>query len=71
MPVEHDAAPAEGVGDQAVGTRLDVAALNLQHPLGVREVPDLTAIPRAEPGLLQLRAHRAVAQEHPIGKGFQ
>ena len=66
MAVEHDAAAAEGVGEEAVGAGLGVSALDGEHPLGMREVPRLAAVALFEPGEHQLRAHRAVAEQRPF-----
>ena len=35
VAVEHDAAAAEGVGEDAVGAGLGVAALDAEHALGM------------------------------------
>ena len=64
VTLQHDAAGAEGVGEQAVRARLHVAALNRQYRLRVVHVPYLAAAARFQAGLLQLRAHRPVGQQH-------
>ena len=43
VTVEHDADAAERVGQDAVGSGLGVAALDGQHPLGMRQVPRFAA----------------------------
>ena len=58
--------PAERVGDDAVGARFGVAALDRQHALGVSQVPGLAAVPLLEPGDHQLRAHGAVAEQRSL-----
>ena len=57
---------AERVGQDAVRARLGVAALDGQHPLGMRQVPRLAAVSLLEPGDHELRAHGAVAEQRPF-----
>src|SRR5436189_65959 len=61
VAIEHDGGPAERVRDQAVGSRLDVPALDGEHPLRMRQIPGFAAVALLEPGQHQLRAHGAVA----------
>ena len=63
MTIEHDAAAAEGVRDEAIRSGLDVASLNREHALGMRQVPRLAAVALLEARQHQLRAHRAVAEQ--------
>src|ERR1019366_3446977 len=57
MTVEHDARTAKSIGDDAVGTGLDVTPLDGQHSLRVRQVPFLATVALLETGQHQLRAH--------------
>ena len=65
VAVEHEARAAEGVGQDAVGAGLDVAALDGEHALRMGEIPLLAAVALLQAGEHQLRAHRAVADERP------
>ena len=71
VAVEHQARAAEGVGEDAVGSRLGVAALDGEHALGMRQVPLLAAVALFEPGEHQLRAHGAVADKRPLAERLQ
>jgi hypothetical protein len=44
MAGEHNARSTKCVGDEAVRTGLDIAALNGEHPLRLREVPSFAAV---------------------------
>jgi hypothetical protein len=63
VTIEHDAAAAEGVREEALGSGLGVSPLNRQHALGVSQVPDFARVPLLEPGDHQLSAHRAVPEQ--------
>jgi hypothetical protein len=71
VALEHDAAAAEGVGDQAVGAGFDVAALNRQHPIRMIDVPRFTAAPRLEARVLELCPHGAVGEQGAQGQGLE
>ncbi len=71
VALEHDAAATKGVGDQTVGARLDVGALDRQDLLGRVEVPRLAAAAGLETGRLELRAHGAVGEERAPGDGLE
>ena len=66
MAGEHDARSAKGVGDDAIRAGLDVAALDGEHSLGMRQIPGLAAIALLQAGEHELRAHRAVAEQRPL-----
>ena len=70
MTLEHERAAAEGVGDEAIGTRVDVAALDGENALGMSQVPEFAAVARFEAGEHQLRAHRSIANEATFKDGF-
>ena len=71
MPVEHDARAAEGVGEDAIGAGVGVAALDGKHLLRMRQVPFLAAVALREAGEHELRAHRPVAQQGALADRFQ
>ena len=66
MTVQHDAAAAKRVGEQAVRAGLCVAALNGEHSFRMRQVPGLAAVALFEARKHQLRAHRPVAEKRPF-----
>ncbi len=66
VAVEHDAASAEGVGENAIGSGVGVAALDGEDFFGMGEIPFLAAVSLEEAGEHELGAHRAVADERAI-----
>ena len=70
VPLQHDAAAAEGVGDEAIRARNHVTLLNAEHAVGVREIPKLAAGAAFEARQHQLSAHRAVADQAAFAQGF-
>ena len=58
---------AERVGEDEVGTGVDERAVELLHPLGVLDVPELRRLARLEAHREVVGAGRAVGQEHPAG----
>jgi hypothetical protein len=70
MPGQRDPAGAERIRDQAVGSRLNIAPLDLQYAFGMSQVPELTAGPTFEAGEHELRSHRAVAYEATFAQDF-
>ena len=71
VPLEHDAAAAKGVGDQAIRARLRVTPLNAEHAVRVGQVPKLATAALFEAREHELRAHRAVADQTAFREGFQ
>jgi hypothetical protein len=63
MAIQHDARPAEGVGQNAVRPCFRIAPLDRQHALGLRQVPRLSAIALLQARDHQLCAHGAIAQQ--------
>ena len=63
MALEHNAATPKSVGDEAVGTGLDIAPLNGHDTIRLVKVPRLTAATAFEPSLLKLCTHSAVAKQ--------
>jgi len=71
MQLQTKAVPAEGIGEDHVGPRLRVAALDPEDPVRVVEIPGLAAVPRLEARVLELRAHGAVAEQNAALEGFE
>ena len=71
MTAQHEAAAAKGVGDDAIGPRIGVAALDGEHAVGMREIPRFAAGARFKAGEEKLRAHGAVAHEAAGREGFK
>jgi len=71
MAIEHDPRSTEGVRDDAIGARVGIATLDLEHLLRLREIPGLAAVALLEPREHQLRTHGAVAEEWFVLEGVQ
>ena len=56
--------------DEAIGSGLDVTPLDLQHAVGMGQIPHFAAAALFEAGQHELRAHRAVADEAALAGGF-
>ena len=59
---------AERVGHDDLRARLEVAAVDAADELRLRDVPCLGRIAELQPGREQHRAHRAVGDDHGVGR---
>ena len=70
VPLEHDAAAAKRVGDEAIRARFRVTPLDAEHAVGMGQVPVFAATALFEAREHELRAHRAVADQTAFAQGF-
>ncbi len=57
----------EGVGQQALGARIDIGLMDGAHQVRSGKVPELAAFARRETGGLQFGTHGAVHEQDPAG----
>ena len=60
---KSEAIAAERIGEQDARARIDVAAVDATHDVGMRQVPDFGRIAELEAGLEEHGAHRAVGED--------
>jgi hypothetical protein len=64
MQLEPVGVAAEAVGQDDVGARLDELAMEVDHAIGVVDIPELGAVAGFEPAPEEPGAHAAIGQEH-------
>ena len=71
VPVQLDAAAAEAVGGDDVGTGREIVRMDGGDDLGALDAPDLRAGPFGKASAHQLRAHGPVEEDGPVVNEFQ
>jgi hypothetical protein len=64
MQLQPVGVAAEAVGQDDVGARVDELAMEVDHTVGVVDVPELGAVAGFEAAPEEARAHAAIGQEH-------